>query len=56
MNPYIQNWKILNGSFRGFTINNDGEEITTHFFLEDGQLKLILLFIEQQILGSLVVG
>lgn len=27
--------KILNGILRGFTINNDGVEITTHFFMEE---------------------
>lgn len=27
--------KLLKGVLRGFTINNDGEEITTHFFMED---------------------
>ena len=27
--------KILSGVLRGFTINSDGEEITTHFFIED---------------------
>ena len=26
--------KLLKGILRGFTINNDGEEITTHFFIE----------------------
>lgn len=26
--------KILNGILRGFTINNDGQEVTTHFFME----------------------
>ena len=26
--------KLLKGVLRGFTINNDGEEITTHFFIE----------------------
>ncbi len=32
-----QNYRIgrlLKGVLRGFTINNDGEEITTHFFIE----------------------
>jgi CRP-like cAMP-binding protein len=27
--------RILNGILRGFTIKNDGEEITTHFFMEN---------------------
>jgi len=27
--------KILEGILRGFTINNEGEEITTHFFIEE---------------------
>ena len=27
--------KILKGVLRGFTINNEGEEITTHFFVEN---------------------
>lgn len=27
--------KLLKGVFRGFIINNDGEEITTHFFIEN---------------------
>ncbi|NQU51530.1 MAG: Crp/Fnr family transcriptional regulator [Bacteroidetes bacterium] len=26
--------KLLKGVLRGYTINNDGEEITTHFFIE----------------------
>lgn len=26
--------KLLKGILRGFTTNNDGEEITTHFFME----------------------
>ena len=33
-----QNYKIgqvLKGVLRGFTINNNGEEVTTHFFVED---------------------
>ena len=27
--------KLLTGVLRGFTLNNDGEEITTHFFIEN---------------------
>lgn len=26
--------KVIKGVLRGFTLNNDGEEITTHFFME----------------------
>jgi len=27
--------RIRNGILRGFTVDNDGEEITTHFFMEN---------------------
>ncbi len=33
--PNYRIGKILEGILRGFTINNEGEEITTHFFMEE---------------------
>ena len=33
--PNYRIGKLSHGVLRGFTINNDGDEITTHFFVED---------------------